>query len=90
MAFSHWHRKTSAKPQHVSGAAVTLSTICMILHINNGKKNIRNANLILPVACQEVFCDVCRQDILQQNPVEILHGFNLLALFLELVLPQKV
>lgn len=48
------------------------------------------AHLILPVACQEMFCNVCRQDILQQNPVEVFHGFNLLTLLLELVLPQKV
>lgn len=31
-----------------------------------------------------------RQDVLQQNAVEVLHGLDLLALLLELVLPQEV
>lgn len=47
-------------------------------------------HLIFPVASQEVFSDMCRQNVLQQNPVEVLHGFDLLALPLELVPPQEV
>ena len=47
-------------------------------------------HLIFPVASQEVFGDVRRQNVLQQNPVEVLHGFDLLTLPLELVPPQEV
>lgn len=83
--YGSWHTatasaRTSAKPQHVSRTYISI----MKRHHN------KRPNLILPVACQEVFSDVCRQDVLQQDPVEVLHGFNLLALFLELVLPQEV
>lgn len=37
-----------------------------------------------------MFCHVSRQDVLQQNTVEVLHGLDLLALLLKLVLPQEV
>lgn len=42
------------------------------------------------MAAQKVLGHVRRQDILQQNPVEVLHGFDLLALSLEFVSPQEV
>jgi hypothetical protein len=48
------------------------------------------AHLVLPVARQEVFCDVRGQNVLQQHAVKVLHGLDLLALLLELVLPQEV
>lgn len=48
------------------------------------------SHLVLPVSGQEVFCHVSRQDVLQQNAVEVLHGLDLLTLLLELVLPQEV
>lgn len=51
---------------------------------------IASSYLVLPVACQEMLRHMCRQDVLQQNPVEVLHRFDLLALLLKLVLPQKV
>jgi len=47
-------------------------------------------HLIFPVASQEVFGDVGGQHVLQQNPVEVLHGLDLFALPLELVPPQEV
>lgn len=47
-------------------------------------------HLIFPVASQEVLGHVRREDVLQQNPVQVLHGFNFLTLPLELVPPQEV
>lgn len=53
------------------------------------KKNA-GVYLVFPVTAQKVLGHVRGQDVLQQNPVEVLHGFDLLALPLELVSPQKV
>lgn len=63
--------------------------------IKSDKNNIlewrkSSKHLILPVASQKVFCNMCRQDVLQQNPVEVFHSFNLLTLLLELVFPEEV
>lgn len=49
-----------------------------------------NIHLIFPVASQKMLGDVCRQDVLQQNSVEVLHGFDLLTFPLKLVPPQEV
>lgn len=51
---------------------------------------LTSSYLVLPVARQEMLRHMCRQDVLQQNPVEVLHRFDLLALLLKLVLPQEV
>lgn len=48
------------------------------------------ADLILQVSRQEVFSYVGWKHILQKHSVQVLHGFNLLPLFFELVLPQEV
>lgn len=48
------------------------------------------SHLVLPISCQEVFCHMRRQDVLQQDTVEVLHGLNLFTLLLELILPQEV
>lgn len=54
------------------------------------QRNIAGTHLVLPVAAQKVLGHVGGQDVLQQDPVEVLHGFDLLALPLELVPPQEV
>ncbi len=59
-----------------------------------GKKHRKSffcgIHLIFPVASQEVFGNMSRQNVLQQDTVEVLHGFDLFALPLELVPPQEV
>lgn len=47
-------------------------------------------HLVFPVAAQKVPSYMGRQNVLQQNPIEVLHGFDLFTLPFELVPPQEV
>lgn len=83
MLCAHWTRFVP------EGVQVFLKVVSFISEQRRRLKVVRT-DLILQVPGQEMFGHVSRQHVLQQQPVQILHGLNLLTLFFELVLPQEI
>lgn len=48
------------------------------------------AHLIAPVLTDELLGYVGRKHVLQQDPVEVLHRFNLFPFFLEFFFPEEI